>query len=294
MTIKTLTILGSGTLGTQIAFQAALHGISVNIWNWHPERSHRRMKKFIPMFQHDLNLSDQQVEDAKNNIKMVTNDWTKPFKDTDLVIESVSEDLEVKEEVLKKLMNYISDDTIVASNSSTFMPSQLVRFVTHPERFLHIHFANHIWMFNTAEIVGTKYTKPETIQEVKDFAIKIGMLPIILKKENPGYIMNALSIPMLNSALWLWASGVADPITIDKDWINSTKMPMGPFMSLDMIGMRTAYAISAAQAKDNPAAKIIAEKLKEMIEQGRLGEESGRGFYEYPHPAFEDPNFLKP
>lgn len=293
MTINKLTIAGAGTLGSQIAFQAALHGIPVNIWNRHPERAEKRLAKYIPMFQHDLKLTDAQVAKAKANIEMITNDWSKPFADTDFVIEAVAEDMTVKQQIFAEMMKHVADDVIVASNSSTFMPSQLVKFVTHPERFLHMHFANHIWLFNTAEIVGTAATKPEYLQDVKAFAQKMGMLPIVLNKENPGYIMNALSIPMLNSALWVWASGVADPETIDKDWMNSTGMPMGPFMSLDMIGLRTAYAISSAQADKNPAAKIIAGKLKEMIDQGHTGEVAGQGFYKYPHPAFEDPNFLK-
>lgn len=102
--------------------------------------------------------------------------------------------------------------------------------------------------------------------------------------------MNSLSVPYLNAALGLWAKGVADPMTIDKDWMKATGSPMGPFMSLDAIGLRTTYAIFNAHAED-AAAKAIADKLKQMIDEGHYGIEAGEGFYKYPHPAYESADF---
>lgn len=294
MKIKQITIAGAGTLGSQIAFQTALCGIPVKIYNPHPERAKTRLAKLAPMFQKALKLTGAQIQKAQEQIKTIANDWESPFSGSDLVIEALSENIEIKKDFYTNVVKHVSDQTIIASNSSTMMPSQLAKFVAHPERFLHMHFANHIWQFNTVEIVGTQQTDPAVIAAAVDFAKEIKMLPIKLQKENPGYIMNALSIPLLNAALYVWAKGVADPITIDKDWMNSTGMPMGPFMSLDMIGLRTAYAISSAQvAKGDAAAKMVAPKLKEMIDAGRTGELAGKGFYNYPHPAFEDPDFLK-
>jgi 3-hydroxybutyryl-CoA dehydrogenase len=293
MAIKTLTVVSAGTLGSQIALMAALHGVKVKIWNGHTDRAHKRLQTYLPMFKQGMGLTDEQVAAGKANIEGVTNDWSVPFKDTDLVIEATAEKVDVKKDVLEKISEQVPADTPIASNSSTMLPSQLSKLVSHPERFLHIHFANHIWQLNTAEIVGSDKTKPEYLAEAKAFAEQIGMLPIMLKKENPGYIMNALLIPMLQSALWVWANGVADPETIDRDWINSSGMPMGPFMVLDMVGLRTSYNIAAARAESDPASKIIAAKLKEMLDEGRTGEAAGQGFYSYPHPAFEDPDFMK-
>lgn len=293
MPIQSLTIAGAGTLGSQIAFQTAFCGIPVNIWNPHPERATKRLNALKPLYKRDLHATDEQIQAAMDNIKMITNDWAKPF-DSDYIIEAVPEEMAIKEKFYTELMKHVSPQTIIASNSSTFLPSQLVKFVDHPERFLHMHFANHIWLFNVSEIVGTPATKPEVIDEVMVFAKRIKMLPIRLNKENPGYIMNALSIPYLNAALWLWASGVADYQTIDKDWMKASGAPMGPFMSLDAIGLRTAYAISSAQAATNPAAKIVAGKLKAMVDAGHTGTLAGEGFYKYPHPAYENPDFLKP
>ena len=88
-----------------------------------------------------------------------------------------------------------------------------------------MHFANHIWKFNTSEIVGNERTDKEVIDKVVEFAKEINMLPIVLKKEQSGYIMNSLSVPYLNAALGLWAKGVADPMTIDNDWMKATGSP---------------------------------------------------------------------
>lgn len=293
MPIKNLTVAGAGTLGSQIAFQTALCGFPVNIWNPHPDRAKKRLAALKPLYQRDVHLTDQQYKTALANIKMITNDWERPFKNADYIIEAVPEKLAVKEDFYQHLDKHISDQTIVASNSSTFMPSQLVKYVKNPSHFLHMHFANHIWQFNTAEIEGTPHTDPAVIEEVVKFARAIGMMPVVLKKENPGYLMNAMLIPLLSSALYLWASGVADFETIDKDWMNSSGAPMGPFMILDMVGLRTVHAINAARAKTNPASKLIADKLAGMIAAGHTGQLAGQGFYKYPHPDFEDPNFLK-
>lgn len=291
MKIKQITVAGAGTLGSQIAFQTALCGLPVKIYNPHPDRAKTRLAKLAPMFKKALKLTSAAITAAQNNIKVIDNDWEHPFAGSDLIIEALSENLKIKQDFYAEVVKHVDNEVIIASNSSTMMPSQLSKFVAHPERFLHMHFANHIWQFNTLEIVGTDKTKPEVMQAVISFAKQIKMLPIRLKKENPGYIMNALSIPLLKAALWVWANGVADPITIDKDWMSSSGMPMGPFMLLDMVGIRTAYAISAAQ-KD-PASQLVAGKLKQMLDAGKTGELAGEGFYKYPNPAFADPDFLK-
>lgn len=145
MTVKTLTVVSAGTLGSQIALMAALHGVQVKIWNGHTDRAHKRLATYLPMFKKGLGLTDEQVAQGKAKITVVTNDWNVPFQDTDLVIEATAERPEVKKEILGKISAHVPADTMIASNSSTMLPSQLSKLVTHPERFLHIHFANHIW-----------------------------------------------------------------------------------------------------------------------------------------------------
>ena len=121
------------------------------------------------------------------------------------------------------------------------------------------------------------------------------MVPIPIHKEQPGYVLNSLLIPFLVSAMLLWVKGVADPETVDKDWMISTGAPVGPFMMLDDVGLRTTYQIMMGlyKTRGNDYFKAIADKLKVMIDAGKNGRESGQGFYSYPHPSFEDPDFLK-
>lgn len=288
---KNITIAGAGTLGSQIAFQTALCDFNVRIWNPHPERAKRRLAALRPFYKKDMGLTDEQFDKAMANILSITNDWEIPFKDCDYLIESVPESLNVKADFYHNVCPHLPEKTIIASNSSTMVPSQLVNYVDRPDKFLHMHFANHIWTNNTAEIVGTDRTKPEVIEDVIEFAKAIKMLPIHMKKEQHGYIMNALSVPFLNAALELWANGVADPITINKDWMNSTGCPFGPFMSMDMVGIRTVYAIFEQQAR-TPEELKVAKTMKDMIDAGHYGIEAGEGFYKYPNPAFERADFL--
>lgn len=295
MEIKNVVIAGAGVLGSQIAFQAARFGYQVKIWNRHTDRAERRLAAIKEPFMKDMHASEDDYKKAMDNIVDISNDLAATVKDADLVIESVSESLEIKKAFYADLGKVLPDRTIVASNSSTFVPSELVKFTSFPERFLHMHFANHIWSHNVAEIIGTDATLPE----VKDAAIKftrsIDMVPVVLKKENHGYVMNALLIPLLNAAQTLWANGVADPHTIDKDWMISNGSPLGPFMILDIVGLRTAYEIVQNQYQQtrNSTAKKIADNLKEMIDQGHTGVESGQGFYHYPNPEYKDPDFFK-
>ncbi|MCT3430403.1 3-hydroxyacyl-CoA dehydrogenase [Limosilactobacillus fermentum] len=295
MTIKNVTIAGAGTLGSQITYQSALKGMRVTVWNRHVESAKTRLHALKDAYHRDLKLSEADFNAGMANIVAVTTDLREAVEDADLVIEAVPEAMEVKEAFYEELKAVVPDKTIVASNSSTFMPSQLVKFFGDPRRFLHIHFANEIWKYNVVEIVSNPDTKPELVEEVIDFAKAIGMVPIHLYKEQPGYVLNSLLIPFLDAAMALWVNGIASPHEIDKDWMISTGSPSGPFIILDTVGLRTAYQISLNkhQATGDEMAKQVADKLKEMIDTGHYGREAGQGFYHYPDAEFLAPDFLK-
>ena len=246
-------------------------------------------------YQRDFNLTDQEFQAGLDNITTITTDLKEAVKDADYVIEALPESLELKEKFYAELSQAAPAKTIFASNSSSFIPSQLVKFVDRPAKFLHMHFANKIWRFNVAEIMGTEQTDPAVYQEVVDFAREIKMVPIEVHKEQHGYVLNAVLMPLLASAMQLWANNVSDPQTIDKDWMISTNSPMGPFMILDMVGLRTPYQmeLNAYQTTKDEIHQTIAQKLKAMIDAGHVGQESGQGFYHYPNPEFKDPDFLK-
>ncbi|MEY8441130.1 3-hydroxyacyl-CoA dehydrogenase [Lactobacillaceae bacterium 24-114] len=295
MRFKKITIAGAGVMGSQIAYQIALNGFEVSVYNHHIDTAKKRLEKLKADYEKDLHLTNEQFQAGMDNIKLITDDLGKAVQDADFVIEALPESLELKEEFFTDLSRLAPEKTIFASNSSSFTPSQLVKFVDRPAKFLHMHFANKIWKYNVAEIMGTSQTDPAVFQEVVEFAKAIKMVPIEIHKEKNGYVLNSILIPVLSSALQLWANGVADPETIDKDWMISTHSPMGPFIILDIIGLRTPLQLeeNLYQTTKDPAHKIIIDKLKEMVNKGQTGQEAGQGFYTYPNPAYEHPDFLK-
>jgi 3-hydroxyacyl-CoA dehydrogenase len=171
--------------------------------------------------------------------------------------------------------------TIFATNSSSLLPSAMAESTARPDRFLAMHFANQIWVHNTAEIMGNPGTDPAVYQNVVEFARDIRMLPVELKKEQPGYVLNALAIPWMGAALKLLVDGVADPETIDKVWCIDKEAPEGPFHNLDRVGLNTAYEIFAAA--EDPKLQAGAQYIKEnYIDKGNLGQPTGKGFFTYP------------
>lgn len=294
MAFKNVMVAGIGVLGSQIAYQTALNGFHVVAYNKHVDSAKKRLAALQPAYEADCGLSKADFDKVLDQI-VVTDDLTKAAQDVDYVIEALPENIAVKEQFYQQLSKLAPAQTVFASNSSTMVPSQLVKFVDRPDKYLHMHFANRIWKCNVAEIMGTEKTDPAVFQEVVDFAHQIKMVPIPIHKEQPGYVLNSLLISFLVSAMLLWVNGVADPETVDKDWMISTGAPVGPFMMLDDVGLQTTYQIMMGlyQTRGNDYFKTIADKLKVMIDAGKNGRESGQGFYSYPHPAFEDPEFLK-
>lgn len=295
MNFKKVTIAGSGVLGSQIAFQSAFHGMEVNVYDINDgaiTAAKERMGKLKEIYG-DFFKDSARAEQAFASLNYFT-DLQEAVKDADLVIEAVPERIEIKQSFYEGLAKVAPEKTVFASNSSTLLPSQFAEFTGRPEKFLALHFANSIWEKNTAEVMGHPGTDVKYVEEVTDFARAIGMIPFVLKKEQPGYILNSLLVPFLTAAMELWVKDIADPHTIDKNWMISTGAPNGPFAIYDIVGMETPYNLNLMRAKTDPTAQLAADKIKrEMIDQGKMGVSTGEGFYKYPNPAYLDPEFLK-
>lgn len=297
MNIQHVTVFGSGVLGSQIALQAAFHGFSVMLYDLSSElleKAQATLQALGQRYQHDLGATPPQVAQALQRLRYTT-DLAEAVREADLAIEAVPEDVAIKKEFYTKLAPLAPARTIFCTNSSTLLPSQFAAETGRPDRFLALHFANEIWLHNTAEIMGHPGTDPAVFDTVVAFAKAIGMVALPLRKEQPGYILNSLLVPLLQSALALYAKGVADPETIDKTWMLATNTPTGPFAILDIVGLNTPYHISAAQAAGgNAQAGYVAQLLKErFIDAGKLGVATGEGFYRYPNPRYQQPDFLR-
>ncbi|MGM8216562.1 3-hydroxyacyl-CoA dehydrogenase [Bacillaceae bacterium W0354] len=298
MNYKNVTVAGSGVLGSQIAFQTAYKGFNVSVYDINDEaleKAKERFKTLMKRYQEDLNASEQEVTEAYNRLSFHS-DLQAAVSDADLVIEAVPEVVDIKTDFYKNLGSVAPERTIFATNSSTLLPSQFAEATGRPEKFLALHFANEIWKNNTAEIMKHPGTDPQVFDEVIEFAKAIGMVALPIHKEQPGYILNSLLVPFLNAGQMLLVKGIADAETIDKTWMVATGAPKGPFGFLDIIGITTPYNILSSKAKEgDELAQEIADYLKrEFLDKGKLGVATGEGFYKYPNPSYEDPDFLKP
>lgn len=280
--IRKVAILGTGVLGAQIAFQTAYSGFATTAYDITEDTLTKARERFAGLVTiYETDVPDAAGGRAAASVERIhlTTDLAEAVRDADLVIEAVPEVLEIKRDTYAKLAQLAPEKTIFATNSSTLLPSDLKDFTGRSDRFLALHFANSIWKFNTAEVMGTADTDPAVFDSVLAFAAEIGMVPIPVRKEKAGYVLNSLLVPFLNAAASLAAGGYAVPEDVDKVWRIATGAPMGPFQIYDIIGLNTPYNILA---HGNAQAQQIAAWLKvNYIDKGKLGRASGEGFYSY-------------
>lgn len=281
--IEKVTVLGTGVLGSQIAFQTAYSGFDVSVYDISADildLARKRFAELAAIYEKEVpGATVGKTAEAIGRIAFHT-DLAEAVVDADLVIEAAPEVMKIKREIYEKLGKIAPAKTIFATNSSTLLPSEIKDFTGRHDRFLALHFANSIWKFNTAEVMGTPDTSPAVFDTVIAFASQIGMVPIPLRKEKAGYVLNSLLVPFLNAAAELAAGGYAEPQDIDQVWQIATGAPMGPFEIYDIIGLNTPYNILS---NGNAHEKKIAAWLKQnYIDKGKLGVSSGEGFYTYP------------
>ena len=298
MKIQNVTVAGGGTLGSQVAWQTAFHGFNVTLYDAFDkgiENSKAFHKQFADLFLNQRGATQKEIDDTFGRLNYTT-DLKKAVKDADIISESIPENVEIKKKFYNELSKVAPEKTIFTTNSSTTLPSDYAEETGRPEKFCALHFANGIWDANVGEVMGHPGTDKVVFDRVVEFAKEIGMVPIKIYKEQNGYVLNTLLVPLLNSALDLLVNEVSDIESIDKTWMISTKAPMGPGIFMDMVGMKTVYDINKLWGdKLNDKAYLDrAEFVKiNYMDKGNLGVATGEGFYKYPNPKFEDPNFLK-
>lgn len=322
MRYKKVVIAGGGVLGSQIAFQSAYCGFDVTIWlrsKKSVERTKPKLEELKQMYIDAINLMDtpdgklpqnwaigiaseddfnkdrclERVEKAFNKIDIELG-LAKAVKNADLVIEAMAEDEKAKIEFYKTLAPVLDDKTVVVTNSSTLLPSTFAKFTGKPDKFLSLHFANHIWKNNTAEVMAQPLTDKKYFDEIVEFAKDIRMLPLPVLREKKGYLLNSMLVPFLLSGLDLYVNGVSDPKSIDTAWKAGTGAPRGPFEIFDVVGITTAYNIVQQYQKVPGLFSPLLKKmmmpynfkgmekvLKQMIDENKLGRETKEGFYKY-------------
>jgi 3-hydroxyacyl-CoA dehydrogenase len=280
--ISKVTVLGTGVLGSQIAWQCAYRGFDVTAYDLSDDilaNAHSRFGDLAETYKREVMGADNdKVAAAKGRIHL-SSDLADAVGDADLVIEAVPEILDIKRDTYTKLSRVAPERSIFATNSSTLLPSDLKDFTGRPTKFLALHFANEMWKSNIAEVMGTLDTDPAVFDSIVAFAGAIGMVPIPIHKEKAGYVVNSLLVPFLKAAGELAADGYANPQDVDQVWRIATGAPLGPFQIYDAIGLTTPYNIlSHGDERD----RHIAAWLKEnYIDAGKLGVATGEGFFRY-------------
>ena len=316
---KKVVIAGGGVLGTQIGLICAYHGFDTTFWLRSESsigRTTPKIERYSALMLEDLAKAkalignpiggmlyprglirswqgitaeaiDALIEEGKKNFAEKVHielDLAKALSGAYIVIESMTEEPKAKIGMYNAMKDLLDEDTILCTNSSTLLPSMFAQYTGRPEKYCALHFANTIWKNNTGEVMGHPGTDPAIYQKVVEFAAAIGMVPLQLHKEQPGYILNSMLVPFLSAAQALWANGVADPETIDLTWRLATSAPAGPFQILDIVGLETAYNINQMK----PAAQVegtlenrMGKLLKEKIDRGETGVNAGKGFYDY-------------
>ncbi|WP_282123352.1 3-hydroxyacyl-CoA dehydrogenase [Algibacter mikhailovii] len=298
MEIKNVTIAGGGVLGSQISWMTAFHGFEVSVYDKFEKGTNRTKElhlKYAKHFNENRGASQQEIDETFSRLTY-TNNLAEAVKDADLISESVPENPEIKIEFYKELSKVAPSKTIFTTNSSTMCPSNFAEHTGRPEMFLALHFANHIWDNNVGEIMMHEGTDKKYFDIIQTFAKNIGMVPIPINKEQPGYVLNTLLVPLLENAQTLYFNGVSDHETIDKTWMISTGSKMGPFGIIDMVGMQTLYNVGMMRGKVTGDEQLIKNAIglkEQFIDKGKMGEVALEGFYKYPNPNFMNPDFLK-
>ena len=294
--INNVLILGAGTMGLQIGLLCAVSGFNVIIYDAFDqvlEKAGLRLKKLAGDLANKGRLEQEKVDAGLLRLSF-TSDPETAGKEADLISESIPEDPALKQQVFSQFDKICPEHTIFTTNSSTLVPSMIAEATGRPDRFAALHF-HDCSITNVVDVMPHLKTSPETMESVLAFCQAIDQYPIVLKKEQPGYVFNTMLTELLGSALSLASKGVASPEDIDRAWMGIMKTAVGPFGIMDSVGLETVYKITDywARKTNDPKRKSNAAYLKEYVEKGYLGVKTGKGFYEYPDPAFLKPDFMK-
>ncbi|MBA4298621.1 3-hydroxybutyryl-CoA dehydrogenase [Algoriphagus alkaliphilus] len=292
MSIKNSCILGAGTLGSRVALQSSISGFHVRVYDVQQKSldfSLNTMQKILHQLHKSGQISKGQDLDILSRIKF-TLDPLEAVEDADFINESVTEDVDIKKKVWKQFGEIAPEKTIFTTNTSYMLASMFAEDSGRPERFCAFHF-HDVFYSRVVDIMPHPTTDPALIPILEDLGRKLNQVPVILKKENPGYIFNTMLMALIGAAGKLLTGEVASIEDIDKSWMVNFHMPMGPFGILDSIGLDTAWHVT--HKMPDRASVAFAALLKTYIDQGKLGEKSGEGFYQYPNPRYKAQDFVK-
>ncbi|MTV82754.1 3-hydroxyacyl-CoA dehydrogenase family protein [Secundilactobacillus folii] len=283
--IKTITNIGAGTMGHAIALLFALKGYSVNVLDTSTKalnEGFKNIKKDLEIFNSANILTEPDVE-IINRLHFTTN-YEDALSSVDYVIESVSENMAVKKSVWKKVENYVTDDTILATNTSGLSPTEIQSILSKPERFVVAHFWNPAQLMPLVEIVPGAKTSQKTVNITVELMNHIGKHAVPLKKESLGFVGNRIQMAVLREAFNIIRQGIASPQSVDdivRYSLGRRWNLVGPVASADLGGLDIFKNISSYIYADLSAETGTDPSLEKLVAENSLGLKTGKGFFDW-------------
>jgi len=282
MSLQNIGVIGAGTMGNGIAQVCAIAGLSVTMIDISEAAVERGIKALSGSLDRLVKKGTLSVEQRAAALARVHGSTEyAALAQADMVIEAATENLDLKLRILKQIEAIVTPTAVIATNTSSISITQLAAVVTHPERVIGTHFFNPVPVMSLLELIRGMQTSDDTHAKALAFATAIGKTPITVKN-NPGFVVNRILVPMLNEAIFVLQEGVASAEDIDIGMKLGCNHPIGPLALSDMIGLDTLLAVMQVFYDNfNDSKYRPAPLLREMVAAGRLGRKTGHGFYRY-------------
>ncbi|MBT9546064.1 MAG: 3-hydroxyacyl-CoA dehydrogenase family protein [Candidatus Sericytochromatia bacterium] len=280
--IKTVAVLGLGTMGSGIAQVCAQAGLKVRAYEINQalvDKGQAMIHKNLDFGLSKGKFTEENVTAAKANLHPTAS--LEDLSDVDLVIEAVVEDIAVKREVFAKLDQICPEHTLLASNTSSLSITEIAAATKRTDRVLGLHFFNPAYLMKLVEVVQGLETSEDSVKAAYGFVEKLGKTAV-LAKDTPGFIVNLLLIPYLLDAARVYENGLATAVDIDNAMKLGAGYPMGPLTLMDMIGIDVCVKVGDILFDAYRESKYnVPPLMRRMVMAGHLGRKSGRGFYSY-------------
>ena len=295
--IKKVAVIGAGHLGMQISMLSAYTGYKVSVYDTIAgafDDTYKKLSTDLKAKGINPFIPWEHWEKCKAAINF-TSDLGDALEDVDLVVEAITEELEVKRKVFKQMGENAPTQAIFASNSSSIPISRMEESSGRPERCINTHFYQPLAGMNMVDLMAGTKTLPDVMETGEEWIRSVGCVPLKVKKEILGFCFNSVWRAIKKQCLYMWANDFVDFRDIDRAWRVFTGMKVGPFALMDSVGLDTVYNIEMVYFNDSKDPKDKPpEALMGKIKKGELGVKSGKGFYTYPNPEFLKPDFLNP
>ncbi|ADK84478.1 3-hydroxyacyl-CoA dehydrogenase NAD-binding protein [Desulfarculus baarsii DSM 2075] len=282
--VKNICVVGAGNMGHQIATLCAITGYKTTCTDVKPEilqKAEAFVDKYLPGRVAKGKLTEEQAKQARANLTF-TSSLEDAAKDADYVIEAVIEVVDLKRRIFADLDRITPKHTILASNSSAIVSSRIADATSRPDKVVNLHFFNPALVMKLVEVVQGPHVSDETTKISMDLCLKLDKVPVHLKKEVNGFLLNRIFFAITKEAQWLLEMGVASYEDIDKACVYGAGHPMGPFRLQDLTGIDLAYIMGMENfRRTGDTSELPPPSLCERYFRGEYGEKTGKGWYDY-------------